>query len=139
MTLSPKYYDLGQWVIRTLVPAFITLYSGLELYVGVPKVAEVIGITGLLATFLGVLLASSSRAFKKTNEPDGGDFQLKGYDENGMPRIGLDVKADPADLAGKKTVTLRIDATPVKNPSAPELEEQPSDNVPPWRKVDPNF
>lgn len=132
--LSAKYYDLGQWFVRTLLPAFITFYGGLAAFVGVPKVAEVVGVAGLLGVFVGTLLASSSRAFKKENEPDGGDFQLKGFDENGMPVIGLDVKADPLELAGKKTVTLNIDTAPVKNPSAPELEE-PVDNRPPWEKV----
>jgi len=134
MTLSEKHYNAGQWFVRIFIPAWITFYSSLALFVGVPKVAEVTGVSGAVAVFVGALLASSSRAFKKENEADGGYFQLLGSDENGMPRIGLDVRTDPAVLAEKKTVTLKIDTPPVHNPAAPELEE-PVDNRPPWEKV----
>lgn len=134
VTLSEKNYNAGQWFVRIFIPAWITFYSSLALFVGVPKVAEVAGVSGAVAVFLGALLASSSSKFKKENEADGGYFQLLGSDENGMPRIGLDVRTDPADLANKKTVTLKIDTPPVVNPASPELEDPAVDNTPPWEK-----
>lgn len=137
MTLSQKYYDLGQWIIRVFVPAFITLYLGIDALVNLPKENEVTGVTALLATFLGVLLASSSRSFKRDNEADGGYFQIKGIDDLGRPHLGLDVSADPAALMGKKTITLKIDKPPVLETSTSadvEVVEPTTDNRPPWEK-----
>lgn len=140
MTLSKSAYDKGQWFIRIFIPAFITFYVGVDQFVNLPKEAEVAGVAGLLAIFLGALLQSSSNTFKRENEANGGTFQIKGIDENGMPHLGMDVAADPAELMGKKTITMVIDKPPVYETPSSVPVDQPTaqvDERPPWEQGPP--
>lgn len=118
MKLSQSTYDSLQWVIRVFIPAFITLYIGVDQFVDLPKETEVAGIAGLLAVFLGGLLVQSSAAFKKENEPAAGYIRQTGVDpDTGIPDLGLTVSKLPQELLEKKTVTFHIDSTPGVNPS----------------------
>lgn len=109
MKLSQSAYDSLQWVIRILIPAFITLYIGVDQFVDLPKETEVAGIAGLVAVFMGALLAQSSAAYKRENEPAAGYIQQTGADpDTGIPDIGLTVTKLPDELLGKKTVTFHV-------------------------------
>lgn len=113
MTFSQKYYDLGQWLIRVFVPAFIALYMAIDALVNLPKENEVTGILAAVATFGGVLLASSSRNFKKNNELDGGLVYQQGVDpETGIAGLGFFVNKLPNDLLTNKTVTFKVRQPP---------------------------
>jgi hypothetical protein len=113
MIFSKKYYDLGQWIIRVLVPAFIALYMGIDALVNLPKENEVTGILALVATFLGVLLASSSASFKRNNEVDGGLVYQQGIDpETGIAGLGFFVNKLPNELLSNKTVTFHVRQPP---------------------------
>jgi len=115
VTLSTKYYDLGQWLIRVFVPAFIALYMGLDALVNLPKENEVTGALALVATFVGVLLASSSRNFKKNNEIDGGLIFQQGIDpETGISGLGFFVNKIPNELLNNKTVTFKVRQPPAE-------------------------
>lgn len=113
MKLSQSAYDAGQWVIRVLIPAFITLYIGVDQFVDLPKETEVAGVAGLLAVFLGALLTQSSNTFKKENEPAAGFIQQTGVDpDTGIPDLGLTVTKLPDELLAKKTITFRVGSPP---------------------------
>lgn len=113
MTFSTKYYDAGQWFIRIFLPAFIAFYLAVDALVNLPKENEVAGIAAALGVFLGALLASSSRNFKRENEADGGLVYQQGYDpETGIAGVGLFVNKLPNELLQKKTVTFTVRQPP---------------------------
>lgn len=115
MKFSQSTYDSLQWVIRVFIPAFITLYIGVDQFVNLPKETEVAGIAGLLAVFLGGLLVRSSATYKKENEPAAGYLTKTGVDpDTGIPDLGLTITKLPEELLGKKTVTLHVE-----NPTVP--------------------
>lgn len=127
VTIPEKYYDLGQWLIRVFVPAFIALYMAIDALVNLPKENEVTGIIAAVATFVGVLLASSSRSFKKNNEVDGGLIYQQGTDpETGIAGMGLFVNKLPNDLLQKETVTFKV-----RQPPAEIVHEHYPSGLPP--------
>lgn len=163
MTLSQKYYDLGQWFIRIFLPAFIAFYMAVDALVNLPKENEVTGIAAALGVFLGALLATSSRSFKKNNEVDGGLIYQQGTDpQTGIAGLGFFVNKLPNDLLSNKTVTFKVRQPPAEivqehypnglppmpdaatapavaelDPaaaSAVSVEEAPQVTVPPWDK-----
>lgn len=115
MTLSTKYYDLGQWFIRIFLPAFIAFYLAVDALVNLPKENEVAGIAAALGVFLGALLASSSRSFKKNNEVDGGLLYQQGVDpETGIAGLGFFINKIPNELLDNKTVTFKVRQPPAE-------------------------
>lgn len=115
MTLPTKYYDLGQWFIRVFVPAFIALYMAVDALVNLPKENEVTGVTAAVATFIGLLLAGSSRQFKKNNDLDGGLIFQQGVDpETGIAGLGFFVNKIPNDLLANQTVTFKVRQPPAE-------------------------
>lgn len=113
MTLSTKYYDLGQWFIRVFLPAFITFYLAVDALVNLPKETEVTGIAAAIGVFVGAMLATSSRSFKKNNEIDGGLLYQQGTDpETGIAGLGFFVNKLPNDLLNNKTVTFKVRQPP---------------------------
>lgn len=127
MTLSQKYYDLGQWFIRIFLPAFITFYLAIDALVDLPKENEVTGIAAAIGVFLGALLASSSRSFKKNNEVDGGLIYQQGTDpQTGIAGLGFFVNKLPNDLLTNKTVTFKV-----RQPPEDIVQEYYPDGLPP--------
>jgi hypothetical protein len=145
MYLSQKYYDLGQWIIRVLVPAFIALYMAIDALVNLPKENEVTGIVAAVATFVGVLLASSSRSFKKNNEVDGGLLYQQGIDpDTGIAGLGFFIKKLPNELLENKTVTFKVRQPPAEivrehypnGLNAPHSATEPAaEERPPWEQA----
>lgn len=133
MKLSQAAYDRAQWFIRIFIPAFITLYIGVDQFVNLPKETEVAGIAGLLAVFLGGLLAKSSADFKKNNEPHAGFIQQTGVDpDTGNPDMALTFTKLPQELLGKKTITLNVDTPATVMPPVHVTEHvHPEDTPPP--------
>lgn len=115
MQIPTKYYDAGQWAIRVFVPAFIAFYLAVDALVNLPKETEVTGIVAAAATFLGLLLASSSRNYKKNNDLDGGLIYQQGIDpETGIAGLGFFVNKIPNDLLSNKTVTFKVRQPPAE-------------------------
>ncbi|HFI0944565.1 phage holin [Streptococcus iners] len=67
MTLSNKEYDLAKRIVTVVVPAVITLITGLgALYKFDTSV--ITGTIALFATFLGTVLGISSKNYHKENQ-----------------------------------------------------------------------
>lgn len=67
MTLSNKKYDLAKRIVTVVVPAVITLITGLgALYKFDTSV--ITGTIALFATFLGTVLGISSKKYHKENQ-----------------------------------------------------------------------
>ena len=113
LQLSQKAYDNGQWFVRIFIPAFIAFYVGVDQFVNLPHEAEVAGVSGAFAVFLGGLLQTSSTQFKKNNELDGGTLYPKGTDpDTGIADLGLLVNKLPNELLANKTVTFKVGELP---------------------------
>lgn len=163
MTLSTKYYDIGQWFIRIFLPAFIAFYLAVDALVNLPKENEVAGISAALGVFLGALLASSSRNFKNNNEVDGGLLYQQGVDpETGIAGLGFFINKIPNELLDNKTVTFKVRQPPAEivrehypsglpaattEPAAPvdpaaasnvPVEGAPQAATPPWDRANGN-
>ena len=67
MKMSNKVYDVLKWVLLTVVPAFVTLFSVLATTWNwdIPTEAIITSITAV-ATFLGTILFISNAKYKKT-------------------------------------------------------------------------
>ncbi|MDO4778457.1 MAG: phage holin [Tissierellia bacterium] len=64
MKLSNQTYDVLKWFLMLVVPAFVTLLSGLgELYGFDTKI--IVGTIALVATFLGTITKISDTNYKK--------------------------------------------------------------------------
>lgn len=76
MTLPSKVYDTLKWVLTIVVPAFVTLYLGINgLLVqnglaGLPYPEVVTGIATLIATFVGSLFMISSSNYNAVDSAE---------------------------------------------------------------------
>lgn len=64
MVLSDKLYNTLKWLLLTVVPALITLISGLGTVYGFDT-TQVTAVIGLFATFVGALVGISNANYAK--------------------------------------------------------------------------
>ena len=67
MMLPDKIYDVLKWIVLIFVPALITFISGLGVLFGFDTTI-IVGVIGLVATFIGSLIGVSTRAYNKEQE-----------------------------------------------------------------------
>ena len=65
--LPDKIYDLLKWIVLIFVPALITFISGLGVLFGFDSTI-IVGVIGLVATFIGSLIGVSTRNYYKEQE-----------------------------------------------------------------------
>ena len=65
--LPDKVYDALKWIVLIFVPALITFISGLGVLFGFDTTI-IVGVIGLVATFIGSLIGVSTRNYYKDNE-----------------------------------------------------------------------
>ena len=63
MKMSNKTYDIIKWIAQILLPGLATLYSALAIIWNFPLGEEVVGTIVAVDTFLGGLLATSSKKY----------------------------------------------------------------------------
>ena len=65
--LPNKIYDLLKWIVLIFVPALITFISGLGVLFGFDSTI-IVGVIGLVATFIGSLIGVSTKNYYKEKE-----------------------------------------------------------------------
>lgn len=65
--LPDKVYNVLKWIILIFVPALITFISGLGVLLGFDTTI-IVGIIGLVATFVGSLIGVSTKNYYKEKE-----------------------------------------------------------------------
>ena len=65
--LPDKVYDALKWIVLIFVPALITFISGLGVLFGFDTTI-IVGVIGLVATFIGSLIGVSTRNYYKDKE-----------------------------------------------------------------------
>lgn len=66
--MSNKYYDLGQKIIRLVLPALVTLWLALDQIWHFQFATQIAGTLTAITTFLGVLLEVASKKFSDASE-----------------------------------------------------------------------
>lgn len=64
MILSDKTYNTLKWLLLTVVPALITLISGLGTIYGYDT-TQITAVIGIIATFIGTLVGISNANYVK--------------------------------------------------------------------------
>lgn len=69
MVLNDKIYKALKWALLTVVPALITLISGLGTIYGYDT-TQITAVIGLVSTFVGAVVGISNSNYNKQNEVD---------------------------------------------------------------------
>lgn len=64
MILSDKVYNMLKWLLLTVVPALITLISGLGTIYGYDT-TQITAVIGIISTFIGTLVGISNANYAK--------------------------------------------------------------------------
>lgn len=107
MIKNNKVYDTLKYISQIVLPALGALYYGLGDIWSFPKVTQVVGTISIIATFLGVILGLSSRAYRNSSERfDGAIDTVKDGDKT---VYSMNVDGDPEKLLEKKDeLTFRV-------------------------------
>ena len=105
--LSDATYELVKKFVQLGLPAFATLYFTLSNLWGWPYAEQVMGTTAAIATFLGVLLGFSTRAYYNSDARYDGimDITMNG---DGAKMYSLELDSDPYELDSKKDVIFKV-------------------------------
>jgi len=74
MVLSDKVYNTLKWLLLTVVPALITLISGLGTIYGYDT-TQITAVIGLVATFIGAVVGISNANYSKGDVEDASSNQ----------------------------------------------------------------
>lgn len=74
MILNDKLYNTLKWLLLTVVPALITLISGLGTVYGFDT-TQVTAVIGIIATFIGAVVGISNANYAKGDSDDVGSDQ----------------------------------------------------------------
>lgn len=104
--LSDKLYNVLKPITTIVLPGAGALYFALAGIWGLPNADKVVGTTSAVTVFLGLLLGLSTRSYNKSDARFDGTIEVRETPE----KIAylLDVSQDPAGLAGKSEVTLKV-------------------------------
>ncbi len=101
--LTDKSYKIGKKLVQILLPAFASLYFVL----GLPSTDQVVGVTAIITTFLGVCLAISSILYEKSNAAYDGIFIVH-TNEDGRKLFSLEIDKDPDEMEEKGSISFKI-------------------------------
>lgn len=105
--LNDKQYNILKWIAQILLPALGALYFALGGIWGLPNVEQVVGTIAAVDAFLGVLLGISTSQYEK-NEKYDGDLLITDRPDEDASLFSLELTKDPADIAQKKDMVLRV-------------------------------
>ena len=107
--LSNWVYDILKRFVTMILPAFGTLYVSLADIWTLPNPSGVAATTLAVATFLGVALNISGRAYDKSDAKYDGVIDVS-QDDDGVKHAALILKnyEDPADVVAQKEVLFKV-------------------------------
>lgn len=106
LLFNSSVYDFLKGVVQIGLPALATLYFTLAQLWGLPNVEQVMGTITALATFLGVMLAISTKSYNQSEAKYDGHVVVEDGEEGSTLRLrSVDSKA----LTEKSEILLRVD------------------------------
>lgn len=131
--LSDKLYNLVKKLVQIVLPAFASFYFGLAGIWDLPEPDKVVGTIALLTTFLGIILGISSAQYTASGKGIDGRLVVQ-PSESGPVVQAVSYDGTAEDLAGKKTITLKVQETAqttLQDEFDPVIPEAPSKPVNP--------
>jgi hypothetical protein len=117
--MKNRTYNVLKFVALVVLPAIGTLYFTVAGIWGLPHADQVVGTITAIDTFLGAILAISSKVYKPPT-----DGQLNIYKSPDKDVYTLDVTTHPEDMAAKSHILLAVN--PTTPPSVPDGPAMPS-------------
>lgn len=109
--MSNTVYLRMKFVVQILLPAISTLYFTLGTIWGLPMVEQVIGTLAALATFFGVLLGLSTKAYNSSEAKFDGQIVIT-ETVGGSKLYSLELKGSPSGLDDKNSVLFKVGTPP---------------------------
>jgi len=107
--LSDKAYNWLKTIVQLLLPAAATLYLGLSGIWGLPHTQQIVGTLTAIATFLGVLLRTSTKTYLSSDAAyDGQMVVFDSEKEDGSKLYSLELNGDPSALQDKKSISFKV-------------------------------
>lgn len=123
--LGAKVYTALKWIAVIGLPAFATLYFGLEHIWGWGHTTQVLGTISAIETFLGIVLGLSTASYNSSDTKFAGEIHLAA-DAGGAVLNKLIFNADPDVLAANKSVIMKV-----QNVAAGTPPEAPAETTTP--------
>lgn len=101
--LSNRGYNLLKWLSAFVLPALSVLYVSLGQMWDFPKIEEVVGSITAVNTFLGGLLAYSTKSYNQSDSRFDGEFEIR---EGQNPRLVMN--EDPESFEPNRNLSIRI-------------------------------
>jgi len=105
--LGDKLYARMKFLVQTFLPALSTLYFTLSGVLNLPYTTQVIGVIAAIATFLGVLLGISTKAYNSSDARFDGVIDV-GTSDSGAKLYSLVLNGDIDALDQKGSVTFKV-------------------------------
>lgn len=119
--LEDGAYAFGKKAVQVFIPALSTLYFTLATIWKLPDASEVVGSLAALAVFLGVALHLSSTQYDASGAAHDGTVSIAPNETGSV----LSMHLDPADVAGKDSISLKV------VPPVPTQQQLPTSPPPP--------
>ena len=107
LIFSEKWYLRLKWATMVFLPALATLYFTLGSIWNFPAIEEVMGTITALATFFGVMLGISTRAYNNSEAKYGGLIDVN-VNDLGDKTYTLALNSDPEQIDSMKEVTFKV-------------------------------
>jgi hypothetical protein len=105
--MNDMTYGFLKNLVQLFLPAFSTLYLSLAGLWHLPYAQQVVGTAAALATFLGVLLRVSTKAYNANDANYDGSMVVT-TTEDGVQLYSLELNGDPGAMAEKKSVSFKV-------------------------------
>lgn len=105
MQLNSKVYDVLKQVVQVYIPGLAALYFGLASIWHFGYAEQVTGSAAVVATFLGLALKISSKAYEASGDKYAGTIHLVDSDEGSAIHL---TSVDPVALTSNSEVTFKV-------------------------------
>lgn len=109
--LSDSVYTTLKHTASILLPAAAALYVGLAQFWHFPKPEEVAGSIALVNTFLGALVALSTRSYNNSDTKYVGKMMVDDTGERTVVQLKLNDDVDARDVLKMPTVSFKVQDT----------------------------
>lgn len=106
--LSDKVYNFLKPLTTIALPAASTLYFALAQIWSLPNADKVVATSAAVTTFLGALLAFSTRSYNRSDDRFDGVIEVRNTPQKLAYLLDMN-KNDPEGLAEKSEVTLKVE------------------------------
>jgi hypothetical protein len=105
--LKDNVYNFLKNLVQIVLPAAATLYLSMAGIWGLPAAEQVAGSMAAIATFIGVLLRISTKAYNASDLSFDGNM-IVSESEDGVTLYSLELNGDPEALLTKKSVSFKV-------------------------------